>query len=430
MKRPFQKNHAFTLVELLVCITIIGILMAILLPVIGRAKMTASRTKSRNNLKQIMTAYIAYEHDHGYTMPYDPKSGNTAWVRHMVDVEGLPREVLQSPICNTREESGFGDSKTAWLLDEKQDGFSNGRPMESEMKYRIGSCQAGECRVKLKVGPKPIKLLAMTENVCMPYHQLAVYIPGNKTVRYIGQIKASQSLENIPGLQVKPWEIFEWRGPLSSHLAMQLGQSGSMGVTESTKLRFMAHVDSTGLSRARALGVRTLQNGVAYPNGANGVTDLNYIYMMTELKSNKPQTIEIAVFGDDLFSLFATQPEEKKRNTRGGDKTGGYGINVWAQSHHPYMWGGQKRNFFTQASFGDVRTPVFCESTWADLQPLPHDPVPEDSYGGSAGMARAYLDRYDDLANNVAFMDGHVEGVLLNKLWELRWNRQWQSTSK
>ena len=58
--------------------------------------MKAARIVSCNNLRQLVTAYIAYEHDHGYTMPYDPKSGNTDWVRYMVEVEGYPEEVLMS----------------------------------------------------------------------------------------------------------------------------------------------------------------------------------------------------------------------------------------------------------------------------------------------------------------------------------------------
>jgi prepilin-type N-terminal cleavage/methylation domain-containing protein/prepilin-type processing-associated H-X9-DG protein len=442
--RSFRKNHAFTLVELLVCITIIVLLMTIILSVIGWAKMKAARIVSCNNLRQLVTAYIAYEHDHGYTMPYDPKSGNTDWVRYMVEVEGYPQGVLMSPICNPRERPGLGDRKTAWRLGAKQGGFSNGRPMESAMKYLIGSCQAGERRVKLKIGPKPVKILAMAENVCMPYHQLAVYVPGNKKVMYTGQIKPSQALGNIPGVQVKSWELFEWRGPVSSHLARQLGKPESMGVTEFSKLQFKAHQTSAGLSRARPLGAKSLVNGVAFPNSANGVTDLNYIYMMTELRSEKEQTIEIAIFGDDLFSLFVTQPKEEKKTYRRGGRTSCYGINVWAQSHHPYMEeGAQAGNFFTRTSLGDVRTPVFCESTWADLQPLLHDPVPgvdHNSYsqasfvtnqrGGLGGMARAYLNRYGNFANNVAFMDGHVEDVPLDELWKLRWNRRWRATKK
>lgn len=48
-----RKNRAFTLVEMLVVITIIGLLMGLLLPAVQAAREAARRTSCQNNLKQI-----------------------------------------------------------------------------------------------------------------------------------------------------------------------------------------------------------------------------------------------------------------------------------------------------------------------------------------------------------------------------------------
>jgi prepilin-type N-terminal cleavage/methylation domain-containing protein len=56
-----RKHDAFTLVELLVVIGIIGLLMAILLPAIGRARDQAVHVRCLSNLRQIGIAFTAYE---------------------------------------------------------------------------------------------------------------------------------------------------------------------------------------------------------------------------------------------------------------------------------------------------------------------------------------------------------------------------------
>jgi prepilin-type N-terminal cleavage/methylation domain-containing protein len=68
MKRP--SGRAFTLVELLVVIAIIALLIAILLPVLWRAKEQASRVLCLNNHRQLLLGIQYYSNDNKGKIPH------------------------------------------------------------------------------------------------------------------------------------------------------------------------------------------------------------------------------------------------------------------------------------------------------------------------------------------------------------------------
>jgi prepilin-type N-terminal cleavage/methylation domain-containing protein len=69
VKNNFKAAEGFTLVELLVVITVIAILAALLLPVVSAAKRKAQRTTCLNNLRQISLGVRMYSDDSNDASP-------------------------------------------------------------------------------------------------------------------------------------------------------------------------------------------------------------------------------------------------------------------------------------------------------------------------------------------------------------------------
>lgn len=67
--RNMKSRGGFTLIEMLVVVAIIGILAALLLAALARAKEKAGRAQCVNNFKQLAIAFQTYADDHGGQLP-------------------------------------------------------------------------------------------------------------------------------------------------------------------------------------------------------------------------------------------------------------------------------------------------------------------------------------------------------------------------
>src|ERR1700728_1324157 len=85
MRLPRFKR-GFTLVELLVVIGIIALLIAILLPALGKARQQARQLQCMNNERQLLSALLMYTQDNDGYLPCDASQG----VKGYIDDDSTP----------------------------------------------------------------------------------------------------------------------------------------------------------------------------------------------------------------------------------------------------------------------------------------------------------------------------------------------------
>jgi prepilin-type N-terminal cleavage/methylation domain-containing protein/prepilin-type processing-associated H-X9-DG protein len=87
---PSHRRSAFTLIELLTVIAIIGILAAIIIPTVGSVRDSAKASACLSNLRQVGLAAIVYANDNKNVLPDAGTGDDPAWARTLSSYMVIP----------------------------------------------------------------------------------------------------------------------------------------------------------------------------------------------------------------------------------------------------------------------------------------------------------------------------------------------------
>ena len=148
------RNHAFTLVELLVVITIVAVLAGVFLPVFGAVQENSRTAACASNLRQIGAALLSFAGENngvlplaGANFPYQPPAqrngGALGWTEQLEPYAGTDRAIYVCPsskrlIANNVQYGYFMGCHAAYFANHNQFAAVRLSLLSAPSKYILG----------------------------------------------------------------------------------------------------------------------------------------------------------------------------------------------------------------------------------------------------------------------------------------------------
>ncbi len=192
-----MKKKAFTLIELLVVVSIIALLVAILMPALGKARKQARASVCLSNVKQWTTAIVMYANDNDDKLWYDgPNSTGTGQAQGfwMAVLKKYYGEIHEFRLCPAA-------SKLEYDSVDQSNGFKHGSTFEA---WDTGTHSSFNADVRLNNGSYGINLwLSPVYSAAQPGWGFVANWTFNKLCHW-GSITPNQA-NNIPMIGDCAW---------------------------------------------------------------------------------------------------------------------------------------------------------------------------------------------------------------------------------